>query len=86
MFQINLTDYPHMQWVALSSTMDPVDHVSHSADQFFLLQHGDLVYSEGDPKGTALGREGISRVQMEVTTLSRNRSPAPGIRKGWITL
>ena len=90
-FKIDLQDYPHKQWVSLSSTIRPNDHRDHSSESFLLLEDGDLVVSTGDIEHTREIWDDtescyLIRVKVTVSLLNRVRLPAPGISEGWITL
>jgi hypothetical protein len=89
-FRIDLQDFPHRQWVPLSSTIHPKDFRDHSSESFLLLEDGDLVVSTGDIEHTreiwAQAESYLIRVKVKVSLLNRERLPALGITEGWITL
>jgi hypothetical protein len=90
-FRIDLQNFPHRQWVALSNTSQPNDFLDHRSDAMLLLEDGDLVHPTGDHEHTTEVRlQGeqyyLVRVKVTVTLLIRERLPVSGIMDGWITL
>ena len=90
-FRIDLRNFPHRQWVPLSSASYPNEHQDHRSDALLLLENGDLVSSTGELRHTKelwvqAELMHLIRVKVTVARLDRHRFPPPRITEGWITL